>query len=76
MQHDAADELHIEMAHLQHAPTGLARHRESLRQYFVEYFFQRRRSFSSAIFNRVDALVNTLAELVRLGPELLIARVA
>src|SRR5208283_4239661 len=35
MQHDAADELHVEVPHLQDAPAGLAHHREGFRQNFV-----------------------------------------
>src|SRR6059058_4425534 len=36
VQHDAADQLHIEVAHLQRAPRRLAHHRERLGQQLIE----------------------------------------
>ena len=56
MQHDAADELHAERLHAEHAPRGLARRGKRLRQQVVE-----RRAFGVA-----------LLELVGLGAQLLI----
>ena len=71
VQNHAADKLHVEMPHLEHAPTALARYCESFRQNFVEHFFQRSRFFVG-VFDRVHALVNALAKFVGLGPELLV----
>ena len=56
MQHDAADDLHAERLHAEHAPRGLARRGKRLRQQVVE-----RRAFGVA-----------LLELVGLGAQLLI----
>ena len=36
MQHHAADQLHIEMAHAQHPLAGFAHHRKGLRQDLIE----------------------------------------
>ena len=36
VQHDAADELHVEVPHAEHAPSGLAHHREGVDQQVVE----------------------------------------
>ncbi len=36
VQHRGADQLHVEVAHPQHAPAGLAHHRERFRQQAVE----------------------------------------
>src|ERR1019366_1165096 len=36
VQHNSADQLHIEVPHLQHAPTRLARHREGLGKNLVQ----------------------------------------
>ena len=36
VQHDAADELHVEVPHAQHAPSGLAHHCEGVDQQVVE----------------------------------------
>ncbi len=36
MEHDPAQELHIEMAHVEHAPPGLAGHGKCLRQNLVQ----------------------------------------
>ncbi len=71
MQHHAADQLHVEVAHLQHAPAAFAANRKCFRQNLVENFFQRR-SFFVGVFDSIHALVNALAELVGLGPKLLI----
>ena len=40
MQDDAADQLHVEVAHVEHAASGFANHRESLHQNFVQHFLQ------------------------------------
>ena len=75
VQDNAADQLHVKMAHLQHAPAAFARHCERFRQDFVENFFQRG-SFFVGVFNRIHALMNALAEFIGLGPELFVARAA
>ena len=36
VQHDAADELHVEVPHAEHAPSGLAHHRKGVDQQIVE----------------------------------------
>ena len=38
VQHDAADQLHVEVPHVEHAAAGLADHREGLGQQVVERF--------------------------------------
>jgi hypothetical protein len=58
VQRNAADELHVEVAHLEGAPRGFAHDRESLRQEVID-----RR-----------ALLQAAAELVRLGAQRLIAQ--
>src|SRR5271157_5141393 len=71
MQHDTADELDIEVPHLQHAPAGLAHYREGLRQHFVQRCCQLA-VFFVGIFHRVHALMDALPKLFCLGPELLV----
>ena len=56
MQHHAADQLHVEVTHLQHALAGLAADREGLRQQLVERFAAR----------------DALAEFTRFGAQLII----
>ncbi len=56
VQHDAADELHVEVAHFQHAAARLADDRERFREHFVERF----------------AVAKPLAELRRLSTEPLV----
>ena len=56
MQHDAADQLHVEVAHPERAQCRLAHHRERLRQQLIE-----RR-----------AVLQTLLELVGLGAQRLV----
>ena len=58
MQHDAADELDPEGLHAQHAPARFARRRKGLGQQVVQRL----------------AVLQSLLEFVRLGPELLIAQ--
>ena len=41
VQHDAADQLHVEVPHVEHPPAGFADHRERLRQQIVERFSRR-----------------------------------
>ena len=41
VQHHAADQLHVEMAHVEHAPSGLADHGKGLHQNLVEDFLKR-----------------------------------
>ena len=41
MQHHAANQLHIEVAHLKHAPPGLAHHGKRFLQNLVENFLKR-----------------------------------
>ncbi len=36
MQHHAADQLHVVMAHAEHAPRGFAHHRECFRQQGIQ----------------------------------------
>ncbi len=40
MQHHAADQLNVEVPHVQHAASGLANHSKGLLQNFVENFLQ------------------------------------
>ena len=72
MQHHAADELHVEVAHLQHAPAGLAHHREGLGKDLVQHLLQLA-VLLVGVFDGIHALADALAELFRLGPELLVA---
>ena len=71
VQHDAAHELHVEVAHLQHAPAAFAHHREGLGQNLVEYGFQLP-VLLVGIFDGVDAFANALAELLGLGAQLIV----
>ncbi len=41
VQHDAADQLHVEVPHVEHPPASFADHRERLRQQIVERFSRR-----------------------------------
>ena len=58
VQHHAADQLHVEMPHVQGAPAGLAYHREGIRQQRVEFF----------------ALSQTALEFVGLGAQVRVAQ--
>ncbi len=71
VQHHAADQLHVEVAHLHRAPARLADHREGLGQNLVQ-----RRAFGRLDFVGVgDAFEpggNARAELSRLGAQLFV----
>ena len=56
MQHDATDQLHVEMAQLQRAARGLPHHRKGLCRELIEG----------------SALLQALAKLSRLGAQLLV----
>ena len=71
MQHDAADELHVEVPHVQHAPAGFADDGEGLGQNLVERGLQLR-VLLVGIFDGVYALANALAKFLGLGAELLV----
>ena len=71
VQHGAADELHIEVPHLQDAPAGLADHGEGFGHELVENDLQLR-VLLVGIFDGVDALADALAELLGFGAELLV----
>ncbi len=58
VQHHAADQLHVEMPHVQSAPAGFAHHRKGLRQQRVEFF----------------ALSQTALEFVGLGAQVRVAQ--
>jgi hypothetical protein len=58
VQHHAADQLHVEMAHAQHALASFADHRKGFRQQVVERF----------------AIGVALTEFIRLGLQLLVAK--
>ena len=72
MQHHAADELHVEVPHLQHAPARLAHYRKGFGKDFVQSGSQLAIFFVGILY-RIYALANPLTEFVRLRPELLIA---
>ena len=71
VEHDAADELHVEVPHVQYAPAAFADDGESLGQNLIERGLQGRVFFVS-IFDGIDALANALAKFVGLGAELLV----
>ncbi len=73
VQNHAADELHIEVAHLQHTPAGFARYGESFRQQLIEHFLQGL-LFLVWVFDGVHALANLGAKFLGLCPELFIAK--
>ena len=52
MQHDAADQLHVEMAHVENAAAGLANHGEGLDQKVVERGAVRQSLFEFLCFAR------------------------
>ncbi len=71
MQHHAANQLHVKVAHAQHSPAGLAHHGKGLRQQRI----QRRLLGYLARLGLGHAgqlRGNPLAKLRRLGPQLLI----
>ena len=74
MQHDAADELHAERLHAQHAPRGLARRGKRLRQQVVE-----RRAFGVALLEFVglgaQLLIRERGVFVRQGIDLISERI-
>ena len=72
MEHHAADQLHVEVAHLQHPPTRLACHRKRLGKDLVQHLFQLT-VLLVGVLDCIHAPADALAKLVGLGPELLIA---
>ena len=85
VQHHAADQLHVEMAHVQDAPAGFADHREGLDQEVGQDLADRLVmlgvDFLAAlglgprfIGNLGNALLYPAAEFVRFGPQFLVAK--
>ncbi len=88
VQNHAADQLHIEVPHVEHAPSGFADHGKGLLKQFVENCFEHltalRFDFRLAIEvrgisirvrrvgDRAETLLNTGAKLRRLGAEFVI----
>ena len=71
VQNGAADELHIEVPHVQDAPAGFANNGEGLRQKLVKSCLHCG-VFFVGIFDRVHAFADALAELFCLGAKLLV----
>jgi hypothetical protein len=73
VQHHAADQLHVEVAHLHRAPAGLANDGKGLRQDLVESFALRgfQRFF---LRNAFEAGGNSRAEFYRFGTQLLVGK--
>jgi hypothetical protein len=96
VQHHAADQLHVEVAHLHRAPAGLAHHRKGLGQNLVQRLplgrlllrprsatsrarlppLARSSSGFSMPFSRSAPARNPRPELDRLGPQLLVGKLA
>ena len=82
VQHRAADQLDVEMAHIQHAPPGFADYGKGLRKDFVQRFFEHRIELCFAGSGRdrliiyvvgrgaLDGLANTLTQFLGFGPKL------
>ena len=81
VQNHAADQLHVEVAHVEHAPAGLAHHREGLHQQFFQCFFKCLIALGfnllnalgiglGLVLNMTQPLLNAAAELFGLGAEL------
>ena len=70
VQDHATDQLHVEMAHVEHALRRLANHGEGLREEFEERRFFRRVAFLFG--NALDPFCETLPKLDRFGPQAVI----
>src|SRR5262249_7790981 len=82
MQHRPADQLYVEVTHVEHAPSSFANHRKRLRENFIQGVFQYWITLCLAgcgLYSLVihvvgssalHGLADTLAELVCLGPKL------
>ena len=53
MQHHAADQLHVEVAHVEYAAAGLAHHGESFHQNFVQNFVD---GFTAFVIELLEAV--------------------
>ena len=71
VQHHAADQLHVEVAHLQHPPACLAHHRKGFGQDLVQHHFLFGDAFFG-VFNTLQPRGDAGAELQRLGAELFV----
>ncbi len=83
VQHHAADQLHVEVAHVEHAAASFADHRESFHQKLIEGFVDH---LGALIFELLEAVgigirlvgktgqafLDALAEFVRLGAQLFV----
>ena len=72
VQHHATDQLHVEVAHLQHAPTRLARHRKRLGKDLVQHQLQLT-VLLVGVLDCIHALADAPPEFFCLGLQLLIA---
>ena len=83
MQHHAADQLHIEVAHVEHAAPGFADHGEGFHQKLVQRFVDQLGAIIFELLEAVgigvrfvretgQALLDALAEFVRLGAQLVV----
>ena len=73
VQHDAADQLHIEVPHLEDAPAGLAHYGEGLGQELVEDGLQGQ-ILLVGVLDGVKALANAFAEFDGFTAELLVRK--
>ena len=85
MQHHAADQLHVEVAHVEHPAAGFADHRESFDQNLIQRFVD---NFYALIFEFLQAigiglrfvrkasqtLLDTFPELIRFGAQLVVRK--
>ena len=69
VQHHAADQLHVEVTHVERAPAGLAHHGEGLGQNIFQKLVFRRAPLV-IVFQALQAFGQALAELVGLGAQL------
>jgi len=75
VQHHAADQLYVEVAHLHRAPAGLADHRKGLGQNLVQRLFFGGLAFIlvlGVVGNILEALGDPLAELDGLGAQFVV----
>ena len=89
VQHHAADQLHVEVAHVQRPPSRLAHHRKRLFQQCVQHFLDslvlfllpllaavRIHLFCRRLLQQRHPLLHPAAEFIGLGPQLRICQLA
>ncbi len=56
MLHHAADQLHVEVTHVEYTPSGLAHNREGLHKNFIQNFLERCVLFFLELFGAVKII--------------------